>query len=210
MPNFFPERLKQALKTKDISQSELARLTGLSKSGISQWLSGQYEPKQKAIHLIAKALNVKEGWLIGLDTQDIDIFSIKGILPLPKTKKIPLLGSIACGNPILAEENIERYIDVDTTLRADFSLRCKGDSMINARIFDGDIVHIRKQPDVENGQIGAVLINDEATLKRIYKYEDKIVLQAENNSFEPLVFLKEEMNNLTIIGRAVAFTSLIR
>ena len=102
------------------------------------------------------------------------VFSYPDILPLPPTKKLPLLGTIACGEPILAEENIEEYIDVDEEVKADFVLRCKGQSMIEARIFDGDLVYIHQQADVENGEIAAVLIDNEATLKKVYKYVMKL------------------------------------
>jgi repressor LexA len=123
---------------------------------------------------------------------------------------IPLIGTIACGEPILAEENIEAMVDIPAHIRADFALRCKGNSMINARIFDGDIVYIRQQPTVDNGQIAAVLINDEATLKRVRLFPDHIVLEPENPQFRPLVYWENEMNSVRILGLAVAFTSMVR
>lgn len=147
---------------------------------------------------------------ISLKSNNLSVLSISNIIPLPKTKKLPLLGTIACGEPILADENIEEYIETPDNIRATFCLRCKGDSMINARIYDGDIVYIREQPDVENGEIGAVIINDEATLKRIYKYKNKIVLQPENTAYEPLVYVNEELDTIRILGKAVAFTSTVR
>lgn len=132
------------------------------------------------------------------------------LLPLPKTKKIPLLGDIACGCPILAEENIEALIAAPEHLHADFILKCKGDSMVNARIYDGDLVYIRQQADVDNGQIAAVLIGDSATLKRVYKYTNKVVLQAENNAYEPLIYIDNELEEIKILGLAVAFLSAIK
>lgn len=129
------------------------------------------------------------------------------ILPMPKMKKVPLVGSIACGAPILAAENIEGEVDIPENINADFALRCKGDSMINARIFDGDIVYIKQQDTVDNGQIAAVLIEDEATLKRVRLYPDHISLEPENPMYKPMVFWEEEMNAVRIIGKAVAFTS---
>ncbi len=128
---------------------------------------------------------------------------------MPKTSKVPLVGAIACGEPILAAENIEGEVDVPERIHADFALRCKGDSMINARIHDGDIVYIRQQPAVNNGEIAAVLIGDEATLKRVYVYEDHVVLQPENPSYEPLVYFGEAMSTVRILGKAVGFTSII-
>ena len=132
------------------------------------------------------------------------------IIPMPATRKIPLVGTIACGEPILAAENNEEYVRIPKDLTADFALRCKGDSMINARIFDGDLVYIRQQATVDNGEIAAVLIDNEATLKRVKLYEDHIVLEPENPMYKPLSYWNEEMNTIRILGKAVAFTSLIR
>lgn len=135
---------------------------------------------------------------------------IDNIIPMPQMRKVPLIGSIACGAPILAEEHIEEYIDIPKHISADFALTCKGDSMINARIFDGDIVYIRQQDTVDNGEIAAVLIDTEATLKRVQLFEDHISLEPENPQYRPLVYWGEDMNNVRILGKAMAFTSAIR
>ena len=132
------------------------------------------------------------------------------IIPVPEMKKVPLLGTIACGEPILADENIDGFLSMPEGVAADFCLRCKGDSMINARIFDGDIVYIRSQPNVNDGEIAAVLIGDEATLKRVHLFQDHIVLEPENPQYRPIVYWAEEMENVRIIGKAVAFTSAVR
>lgn len=209
------ERLRQALSIRNMKQSELSELTGIGKSSISTYLSGEYEPKQRNIYKICKALNVNEAWLMGKDVPitRTDFTStaptLTKLLPLPETRKIPLLGSIACGTPILAEGNIEDYLEADVGIKADFCLRCQGDSMINARIFDGDIVYIHVQPEVENGEIAAVRIDDDATLKRVRLFDDHIILQAENPTYAPLVFWGEEMNGVEIIGKAVAFTGVV-
>lgn len=126
----------------------------------------------------------------------------KGFIPLPDTKTIPVIGSIACGTPILAQENIERYISVSSLWKADFALICKGDSM-SPTIQDGDLVCIRSQPNVENGQIAAVLIDDEATLKHFYRRGDTVILHPENPRFAPMTYTKEEINDLHIEGVAV-------
>ena len=120
-----------------------------------------------------------------------------------------MLGDIACGEPIYASEDRESYIMAGTDINADFCLRAKGDSMIGARILDGDIVFIKKAPTVNNGEIAAVIIGDEATLKRIYYYpqKGKLILQAENPKYEPLVYIGEELNEIRILGKAVAFQS---
>ena len=123
------------------------------------------------------------------------------------TRNIPLVGTIACGSPILAEENIEDYIAAPLGCDADFALRCRGDSMIRARICDGDIVFIHSQPDCSNGEIAAVLIGEEATLKRVYKQPDAITLMPENSEYSPLVYRREQMNEIRILGKAVGFVS---
>lgn len=130
-----------------------------------------------------------------------------GVDRLAPMRQTPLLGRIACGEPILAEENIEDYVDLPKHINADFALECRGDSMIGAGIQDGDVVYIQQQPEVENGQIAAVLVgDDEATLKRFYYDGTTVQLVAENPKFAPMVFTGEDINKVRVIGRAVAFT----
>lgn len=124
--------------------------------------------------------------------------------------KLPVIESIACGTPILAEENIEQYVNCPKNIRADFALTCKGDSMINARIFDGDVVYIRQQKTVDNGEIAAVMVEGEATLKRVRLFQDHLVLEPENPLYKPFVYWNDEMQSVQIIGKAVAFTSTVR
>ena len=124
--------------------------------------------------------------------------------------RVPILGQVAAGLPILAEQNIDGYDTIEADINCDFTLVCKGDSMINARIFDGDVVYIKQQPDVENGEIAAVLINDEATLKKVYKYPDKLVLRACNPLYDDFVYTADEATNIHILGKAVVFKSLVR
>ena len=216
----FSERLREGLNSSGMKPSELSAITGISKSSISHYLKGDWEGKQDAVLFISKALNVSEAWLMGYDvpkerktqptnSDNITELNITNIIPLPKTKKVPLIGTIACGEPILADENIESFINMPEEVGATFALKCKGDSMINARIFDGDIVYIREQPDVENGEIAAVLIGDEATLKKIYKYPNRIELRAENPTMKPLEFEGEAINSIRILGKAVYFISHI-
>lgn len=203
-------RICRALKIRNLKQSDLAERTGIPKSAISQYCSGAFKPKQNRLFLIAETLDVDEAWLMGLDVPMERGNTPPNIIPMPEMKKIPLLGAIACGEPITAEENIEEYISIPKNIQADFALTCKGDSMINARIFDGDVVYIRQQDTVENGEIAAVLIGDEATLKRVRLFRDRIVLEPENPMYKPYVYWGEEMNNVRILGKAVAFTSAVR
>ena len=216
----FPERLRKCLNDKtSITATSLADKIGLSKQAISMYASGSRKPKRPTIKAIAEALNVNEAWLMGYDVpmerQDTSqILIASNIIPIPKTKKVPLLGTIACGEPILATENIESYVDMDSDVHADFALRCQGDSMINARIMDGDIVFIRKQDMVDNGEIAAVLMDDcsesQATLKRVYVSDDKIRLCAENPNYQDMIFFENDMNKVRIIGKAIAFLSTVK
>ena len=130
------------------------------------------------------------------------------LLPLEPMERIPLLGQIACGTPILAEQNVEDYVDLPRHIRADFTLTCRGDSMIGAGIQDGDMVYIRQQPEVENGEIAAVMVDEEeATLKRFYFDGLSVQLVAENPKFPPMVFTGEEISRrVHVVGRAVAYT----
>lgn len=138
------------------------------------------------------------------------LYVFDNVTEKPKHQKIPVVGTIACGKPILAEENITEYVNGIYADQCTFALICRGDSMINARIFDGDIVYIREQPDVENGEIAAVRIDNEATLKRVYKYENRVELRAENPLYPPLNFEGEELERVSIIGKAVSFHSYVR
>lgn len=215
----FKNRFNIAISNANIKPAELAERTKLSKSTISHYMSGYTQPKSDKLFILSKALNVNEAWLMGYDVpmerQDTSqILIASNIIPIPKTKKVPLLGTIACGEPILATENIEAYIDMDSDVHADFALRCQGDSMVNARIMDGDIVFIRKQDKVENGEIAAVLMDDcsesQATLKRVYISDDKIRLCAENPNYQDMIFFEEDMNKVRIIGKAIAFLSAVK
>lgn len=205
-----------------LTQTELATKMGYAdKSMIAKIEKGLIDLPQSKIIAFANALQTSPGDLMGWDndqpSKEIDYSSIPGIMPLPYSsgKTVPLIGDIACGTPILADENIEKEVRLPEDISADFCLRCKGDSMINARIYDGDIVFIRQQPSVENGEIAAVLIDDtadiaETTLKRVYIYDSKVMLVAENPKYPPMSFEKEEMNSVRILGKAVAFLSGVR
>lgn len=206
------ERMKQVMNEKQITQAELAKRTGIRASSISDYLNNRYEPKQDKIYLIAEALHVDAGWLSGREKESDKIPTISGIsniVPIEK-KKIPLIGTIAAGQPITADEHIEMLLPSVEKVRADFALRVQGDSMIGAGIYDGDIVFIRKQPDVDNGQIAAVLIDDSATLKHVYKTPDSCTLVSENPKYPPMVFNESNCDTIRIMGLAVAKYSRIK
>lgn len=185
----FATVLKNILKQHNLKQNDLVKMTGINKSSISEYLSGNYQPKYKNVLKIAQALHISPDMLLE-EAQN--------------PKLIPLLGKIAAGIPIFADENIEEYMPCDNYTHADFCLRISGDSMIGARIFDGDIVYIKKQSTVENGEIAAVLIDDSATLKRVYKTGNTLQLRAENPKYAPLNFTIDNCDNICILGKAVA------
>ena len=209
------DRLREIMDARGLKQIDILELCApiceregirIGKNDISQYVSGKVSPRRDKLSVLAEALCVSEVWLMGygMDAESM------GVLPMPKTKRLPLVGTIACGAPILAEENIEETVACPADIDADFCLRCKGDSMREARILDGDIVYIRQQSEVENGQIAAVLVDDEATLKRVYVTPDSIVLQAANPAYPPLVFSGGELESVRIIGKAVGFFSAVR
>lgn len=201
--------LRELLERNKMSQAELSQRTGIRQSSISDYLTGKYQPKQDKIDLMAAALGVSPAYLLGWESDaSIDLTNYPNIQPITK-QRIPLLGEIACGKPIFADEDRESYIEAGTDLKADFCLRCQGDSMINARINDGDIVFIKAQPIVETGEIAAVIIDDEATLKRVYYYKEKnlLELRAENPKYQSLIYSDTELDQVQILGKAIAFQS---
>lgn len=201
--------LKKLREQRGFNMKEIAIELGIPYTTYVGYEKGEREPNSDVLVKIANYYNTSVDFILGVTTTQ-DIFSIPNIIPIPKTKIVPLLGTIACGEPILAEENIENYITVDAKENVDFALKCKGDSMINARIFDGDIVYIHSQPDVENGEIAAVLIGNEATLKKVHKYPNKLVLSPCNPMYDDLVYTEEQLNDIRILGKAVIFVSVIK
>lgn len=203
------EVLSTRRKELGLTLLQIAEKMNVSEATVQRWESGNIKSlRHEKIGRLADILHVTPSMLMGWE--EISEAMPSNILPLPNTYKVPLVGNIACGQPITAIEDIEEIVDVPDYIHADFALRCKGDSMINARIFNGDIVYIRKQEEVENGEIAAVRIEDEATLKKVYLYPDKIILEAANPTFKSLIYREEEMNNVQILGKAVAFTSVIK
>lgn len=203
--NDFNSRLAVVMAEKNIKAAELSRLTGISKPRLSQYKNGVYVPKADAICVMARALGVSEAYLLG--TTDIPEARSGG-----KYKVLPVIGQIACGNPVFASEEDGGAVYTDADTDADFCLIARGDSMKDARINSGDTVFIKKADSVNNGEIAAIIIGDEATLKRVYYYPEssKLMLISENSSYEPMVFSGAELEKIRIIGKAVAFKSVIR
>ena len=207
MPIYFGDKIREARKAAGLTQRQLADKVNVSNTSISNWEKNLSRPDPDTIQHLCWALNVQPNYFFSVDSASA---LPSNILPMPEMRKIPLVGTIACGEPILAAENIEDYVNIPKDMAGDFALTCKGDSMINARIFDGDIVYIRQQDTVENGEIAAVLIDGEATLKRVRLFDDHISLEPENPMYKPFVYWNEDMNTVRILGKAVAFTSAVR
>lgn len=204
------DKIRKAREDKHITQEELGTLCGTTKQTIFKYENGVITniPFDR-LELIAEILDVSPAYLMGWETEKS---FPSNIIPMPDTYDVPLVGEIACGQPIPALEDAIDTAAVPGHIRANFALRCKGDSMINARIFDGDIVYIRQQEEVENGQIAAVRIGDEATLKRVYynQQDGRLVLRACNPLYPDMIFEGESLNEIEVLGLAVAFTSAVR
>lgn len=206
------ERIKERRLLMNFTQEELAKRLGLQKSAIAKYENGRVENiKRSVIQHMADILECSPAYLMGWEEpaefqRGIPDFS--NIHPIAK-RRFPILGSVSCGVPKFAQEDRESYVMAGTDIKADFCLIASGDSMTGARIMDGDIVFIRQQETVENGEIAAVEINDEATLKRVYYYADKalLILKAENPKYEDFIYTNEQLNEVHILGKAVAFQS---
>ena len=200
--------LKKLRLEKGYSLAKLGEIIGVGASTILSWeREGLDGVRADNMLKLAELFNVSPGYLLGWEEESV--FRKPNVEQLPEAIHIPLLGTIACGDPLLCDENTEDKIAVPKGFRANFALRCRGDSMILARIYDGDLVYIRQQPTVENGEIAAVLIGEEATLKRFYRFPDHIELRPENPRYEILRFTPEESENIRILGKAVAFVSRV-
>lgn len=208
------ERVKARRLELGLSVDEVANALGKNRATIYRYESNEIEKLPTTVlEPLANVLGVSPGYLMGWENVGdfaalIDKYD--NISPI-RLKKFPMLGEIACGEPIWADEDKESYIMADMDIQADFCLTAKGDSMINARINNGDIVFIKQMPVVQNGDIAAVIIDNEATLKRVYYYpeKNKLVLNPENPAFEPLVYVDDELNTIRILGKAVYFMSAL-
>ncbi len=203
------DNIKKLRESKGLSQVELGKIAGVSDKAVSTWENNIKTPRMGVIQKLSDYFGVSKSDIIE-DVNDI-ISKYDNVSPISK-QKIPLLGEIACGKPIYADEHIECYIEAGTNVQADFCLKAKGDSMIGARILDGDIVFIRKQDMVEDGEIAAVIIENEATLKRVYydKENNLLKLVAENPNVATMVYSGEELNQIHILGKAIAFQSDVK
>lgn len=211
----FASRLSQALETRGMKAADLSKKTKVAEGTISCYINGRYEAKQNRVQVFAEALDVNPAWLMGYDVpMEAERSQLapaprpipKGIATMPEMVNLPVVGKIACGTPILAQQNIETYYQSPKEWRASMFLVCQGDSM-EPFIKDGDMVAIREQQDAETDEIVAVMELDGcdgfATLKKLKKRPDRVELWPLNPEYEPIIYLKEEMNKLQIIGLAV-------
>lgn len=202
------DRIKSRRTELGLTVEELAHKMGYKdKSSISKIENGKADIPQSKIAAFADALETTPAYLMGWEEQPSPAASKEstippGFEPMPAMTEVPLVGRIACGTPITAEENIEQMVCVPSRWHSTFTLTCKGDSM-EPRIHDGDLVAIRSQPEVENGEIAAVRIGEEATLKHVYLHENFIELRPENPTFSSIILSREDMNTVVIEGKAV-------
>ncbi len=204
MPNF-ATIIKNLRISRGITQEQLASLLKVSRSAIGMYETGSRQPDFETLEAFADIFNVDMDYLLGRSSVERKhpLSPIPaGFEPLPQTVRLPRVGQIACGTPILAETNIDSYDNVPQNWHADFTLLCKGDSM-EPKIKDGDIVAIRKQESVENGEIAAVRVDCEATLKRVFLFPDHLELRAENPAFASILLIGDQMNDAHIEGKAV-------
>lgn len=200
------ENIKRIRLEHGLSQAELGKIAGVSDKAVSTWELGLKTPRMGAVEKMANYFGITKSAIVD-DVQPTPATPIPpGFIPMPKMQKVPLVGSIACGTPILAQQNIDGSVDAPEDIRCDFALRCKGDSMIDAGIHDGDAVYIRIQPEVENGEIAAVRIGEEATLKRVYYDGTTLTLMPANAAFAPMVYTGPQLEEVHIEGRVVGWT----
>lgn len=200
------KNIKKLMKLNKVTQTDICNALNFKASTFSDWVNAKTYPRIDKIEMLANYFGVEKSDLI--EDSSVVNAQFDNLYKIDKVK-LPMLGTIACGEPIFADEDRESYVMVGTEIRADFCLKCQGDSMINARIHDGDIVFIRKQDIVDNGEIAAVIIDDEATLKRFYYYKEQnmVILRPENSKYKDIILTGEQLERVKVLGKAVAFQS---
>lgn len=205
----FSKNLRRYMSLNNKSQIDLINDLGFNKSAVSTWCNGTRLPRMDKVDTLAKYFNINRSDLIEEHTNDIeDLKTFDNIFPV-SVKKFPLLGEVSCGEPIFMNEDRESYVMAGTDIDADFCLKARGDSMIGARILDGDIVFIKKTDVIDNGDIAAVAIDDEVLLKRFdyLKEENILALHSENPRYKTKRYTGEALNHIRVLGKAVAFQS---
>ena len=189
------KNLEYYINLHGMNKSELARAIDIAPTTVYDWFNAKTYPRMDKIELMADYFRINKSKLVEpMESKENKDFN-----------SIPLVGTIAAGSPILALENIEDYFTLDSQIKADFCLKIRGDSMVDEGIYDEDIVFIRKQEDVENGEIGAVIIDDEATLKKIFKSNGNLILQPANKKYQPMII---KSGNVRIVGKLTAVLNI--
>ncbi len=203
-------KIKEILKESKMSVRELARRSEIAQTTMCRYLTTDTEIPVGKLESIAKALGVTPGYLMGYGTDVSFASKLIGVIKPISKQKLPMLGNVACGEPIFADEHHDSLVETGCSIDADFCLVAKGDSMINARIFDGDILFVKSQSSVDNGDIAVVLIDDEATVKRVYiDYNDDntvsmLTLIPENPMYRPMRYMGHKLESVRILGKVVA------
>lgn len=201
-------RIKLLRERRGLTLEQVGEYVGVNKATVQRYESGEIDIKRNVAIKLAEVLHTDPAYIMGWADELPD-----NVIPMPNLRRVPRLGTIACGVPILAEQNIEGYDQVPDWVKCDFTLTCKGDSMINARIHDGDTVCIKAQPEVENGQIAAVLVEGEfesgATLKRVRYVDGGVALWPENPNYAPMIFTGADVNKVRVLGLATHFVSRV-
>ena len=195
-------RLKELRKSRNLTQAELAKILGIAQPTLSGWENDKFQIDDDIKTKIADYFGVTVDYLLGRE----DITKLSNYLgPVIETKKIPIIGTVKCGPDGLAFEDIDGYVYVDDDLTGEiFALRYKGDSMKFEAIDDGDIAIVRRQDDVECGELAVVAVNgDEGTLKRVRKFDGGIILEAANPDYPPRIFTGEDLNKIKIVGKVL-------
>lgn len=197
------DTIKQIRKSRYLNQTEFANRIGVTQGAVSQWENGLTRPNLDQLRAISAAFNVSVNEIIEETEEsrrDLDAINIR-------RSAVPILGTIACGQRITPDTTPEGYADLPDGVHADFALRCKGDSM-EPTLKDGDLVLIRQQPEVEQGQIAAVNIGGETTLKHVYKQDNGLLLVADNPAYSPIFAPASSDEEIIIHGLAVGYTRL--
>ena len=196
----FGSRLKLLRERRELSQEDLGRALTLHQSTISLYEKGEREPNQGTLQQIAEYFRVSTDYLLGHAATVNETANRYNVLPLGPIVKIPVLGTIRAGEPLLTDENIISWEWIEqSAIRGGtfFYLRVQGDSMIGSRIHDGDLVFVRQQEEVETGEIAVVMVNnEEATLKRVYYQNGTVVLQPDNPKYPPIILSKGDVKIL--------------
>ena len=209
------DNIKKYMDIKHKTRQDLCRDLGFAYSTLTDWINAVKYPRIDKIEMMANYFGVTKSDLVEMhispsfDTARKIIPKAKNISPFTPSR-IPLVGRIAAGTPILAEQNIEGYENLADGVQADFCLQVQGDSMIGANIHSGDIVFIRQQEEVEDGEIAAVLIDDSATLKRFYRHDGAVELRPENPRYKSMIFTADNCQQFRVLGKAVALQTLIK